>query len=181
MKKILSVLLAVLTLASVFGIAVQAGPDSGRFAVIGCNRTRLDPAFSNPFLPGAEVGVTFHPALLLNVPPMTGWRFAGWNIDYSIEFVEGTAECLAFTFIMPASEVHIQANLVEITAECPRYTVTVIGASGGGEFAAGERVLLELGYPPAGMEWREGARVGFCENQIGWRNTWGGTGFSFES
>jgi|GEM_PF-2523315 len=165
MKKILSVLLAALIFASVFGIAVQAGPDSGRFTVISCNRTALYPIFSNPFLPGAEVQVTFHPRLLLNVPPMTGWRFAGWNIDYPIEFVEGTAECQVFTFIMPTSDVHIQANLVEITAECPHYTVTVVGTTGGGEFAAGESVSLALGDPPAGMRI---AGINFGENVTGW-------------
>jgi uncharacterized protein (TIGR02145 family) len=82
--------------------------------------------------------------------PPSNRRFKNWTTaSAGVEFADANNSTTTFT--MPANAVTVTANFVQI------YAVTVsagTGASGDGNYAAGDTVTIKAGTPPAGQQFR---------------------------
>jgi len=87
--------------------------------------------------------------------PPAGQQFRNWTTTSSgVTFAN--VNSASTTFTMPANAVTVTARFDPISAET--YTVTVssagTGATGGGNYAAGDTVNINAGTPPAGQQFK---------------------------
>ncbi|MCL2531328.1 MAG: hypothetical protein FWE40_04120 [Oscillospiraceae bacterium] len=184
MKKILSVVLAMLILASVFGIAGLAESHDGRWIVRGYGqaeagvtalRVRQHNGFYNSavfFYPGETVTIAAHPWSIANGQRFTRWEFMQSigslphenPITTPLVFADGTnASSLISSFVMPENHLWIVAVHEDITPQCPRHMLTVVGGTGGGEMVAGQEVRIVSNPIPTGqrVRWESSHYLGY--------------------